>query len=178
MWQTPSRSHLSRRRRRCLIVACLTVAALTCLGLSQWRSGTPVIVYNASRSVPKGFYRVSAATSLRRGDLVLMTTPDSVRGLADARRYLPATVPLIKTVAALPGDQICAFGTRIFINGRLVATRLSHDSEGRPLPSWQGCRTLAKGEFLPLVPDSPRSFDGRYFAAVPVTRVRGRLEPL
>lgn len=178
MWQTPSRSHQHRRRRRLLTMAGLTTVALTCLALSQWRPGTPVIVYNASTSVPKGFYRVFTVTSLQRGDMVLMTTPDSVRDLADERGYLPATVPLIKTVAALPGDKICAFGTRIFIDGRVVATRRIHDSQGRPLPQWQGCRTLSAGEFLPLIPDSPHSFDGRYFGAVPVTLVRGRLEPL
>ncbi|MDC7675164.1 S26 family signal peptidase [Asticcacaulis sp. LKC15W] len=137
-----------------------------------------MVVYNASASVPKGFYRVYPVKVLHRGDVVLMTTPANVRDLADKRRYLPKSVPMIKTVAALPGDEICAIGMTILINGHSIATRQTRDGQGRPLPQWQDCRSLQSGEFLPLNPNSPHSFDGRYFGAVSMALVRGRLEPM
>lgn len=177
MWQKPSPQHQRRRRHRHLCLSAITTAALLSLAFNQWGRQTPMVVYNATASVPKGFYRVYAVKGLHRGDMVLMTTPASVRVLADHRRYLPKSVPMIKTVAALPGDEICAVGMTILINGRSVAIRQSHDGQGRPMPQWDGCRTLNPGEFFPLNPASPHSFDGRYFGAVPTALIRGQLEP-
>lgn len=177
MWQAPSPPHQRRRRRRWLFLSVTTAVALLSLAFNQWGRGMPRVVYNASASAPKGFYRVHPVKVLYRGDRVLMTTPESVRSLADERRYLPTSVPMIKTVAALPGDEVCAIATVITINGESVATRQSHDRQGRSLPQWEGCRTLKPGEFFPLNAGSPASFDGRYFGAVPMSLVRGQMEP-
>ena len=49
---------------------------------------------------------------------------------------------------------------------------------GRPLPVWQGCRTLGTGELLLLNPDHPDSLDGRYFGPLPASAVIGRATPL
>ena len=48
----------------------------------------------------------------------------------------------------------------------------------RPLPVWQGCRTLGTGELLLLNPDHPDSLDGRYFGPLPASAVIGRATPL
>lgn len=177
MWQELSPLHRRRRLRHRVFLSATAAAALVSLAFNSWVGQTPLLVYNASASAPKGFYRVHPVNGLRRGEWVLMTTPESVRALADERRYLPASVPMIKTVAALPGDEICSIGATIRVNGERVATRQSHDRQRRPLPQWQGCRTLRSGEFFPLNADSPYSFDGRYFGAVPMALIRGHLEP-
>jgi type IV secretory pathway protease TraF len=42
----------------------------------------PLIIFNASASAPVGFYRGLPENPMRRGDLVLVETPASVRELA------------------------------------------------------------------------------------------------
>lgn len=138
----------------------------------------PLLVWNASASAPVGLYRRLPAASLQHGDMVLVRLPDQMRGLAGMRRYLPEKVPLIKRVAGLVGDRICACDATIFVNGRALATRREADRIGRPLPRWDGCRTLDADAVFLLMPDAPDSFDGRYFGAIPLTSIIERLAPL
>jgi conjugative transfer signal peptidase TraF len=153
-------------------------AAFVALGASVCPHPTPRLVWNATASAPIGLYRVSPDSSIKRGDLVLVTTPISVRKLAADRNYLPTTVPLVKRIAGAEGDRICANGPAILINGNAVATRLGADRRGRPLPWWHGCRTLKADEIFLLMRDVPDSFDGRYFGSVNTSAVIGKLIPL
>ena len=136
----------------------------------------PRFIWNASASVPVGLYWRSQ-TPPRRGDIALVQVPEPARTLADQRGYLPATVLLIKPVAALTGDQICSQDDTISINGDVVARRLAFDSRGNPMPRWTGCRVL-DGEVFVLAASVPDSFDGRYFGPVPAQAVTGTLTPL
>jgi conjugative transfer signal peptidase TraF len=138
----------------------------------------PLLIYNASASARIGFYRVLPAAPPRRGDLVLVHPPEAARRLATDRGYLPAGVPLVKRVAALSGDTVCAAMQAISINGAAVATRLSADAAARPLPAWSGCHLLGPGELFLLMADVPDSFDSRYFGPVSIGAVVGRLAPL
>jgi len=72
-------------------------------------------------------------------------------------------VPLTKRAAATGGDMVCASEWRILINGRVAATLLAADRQGRSLPSWTGCRNLVRGEVFLLMAEVPQSFDSRYF---------------
>src|SRR3546814_4149287 len=74
--------------------------------------------------------------------MVIARLPDTVRLFAARRHYLPANVPVVKRVAAASGDEVCAAGARIMVNGRLVARRLDRDGAGRPMPWRSGCATL------------------------------------
>src|SRR4051794_27623250 len=78
----------------------------------------PRLVWNASPSAPIGLYAVSPGADFGTGNMVIAWPPANVRLLAESRRYLPLGVPLVKRVAAGPGDQVCASGTAITINGR------------------------------------------------------------
>lgn len=136
----------------------------------------PLIVFNGSASAPIGFYRVRIR-DIERGDLVLVRTPESIGKLLAERRYLPPSVPLIKRVAGLPGDEICRRQADISINGSNVATALRQDNEGHSMPVWSGCRCLGEGEFF-FLQHHPRSFDSRYFGPVRAEQVIGIIEPL
>ena len=150
---------------------------LSVLATSASLIPTPRLVWNASASAPIGFYwRVDGWPS--RGDLVLARAPLWARKLAAERHYLPRNVPIIKRVAAIAGDVVCAFAEAISIDGRLVAKRLASDRMGRPLPQWEGCETLAAGEFFLLMADVPDSFDSRYFGVTERRDIIGRLVPL
>lgn len=163
-----------RRRRRLAIAALISCAAATLAASALWKAPV-LLVWNASASAPTGLYSVHAGRPIRRGDMVVAWTPEPARSLAARRRYLPANVPLVKRVAAVAGDQVCAVGTAISISGRQVAVRRSFDPAGRPMPWWTGCRRLGSGEYL-LLMSSPLSFDGRYFGVTRSGDLLGRAE--
>jgi conjugative transfer signal peptidase TraF len=145
------------------------------LAAARAPGGRPLVVYNASASAPIGDYWVGPPRPLRRGDLVLARTPASVRALAAARGYLPASVFLVKRIAALGGDRVCGDGSVLRIDGRVAARPLRTDRMGRPLVAWRGCRRLRADEVLLLMQGVPASFDGRYFGPTPAGEVVGRL---
>ena len=147
------------------------------IGLAALGRPAPWLVWNASASAPIGLYRVLPGKPAS-GDLVLVRTPDSARQLTAERGYLPQDVPLVKRVAALDGDTVCAADDVISVNGRVVAERLAHDRLGRQLPSWSGCHLLDGGEAFLLMEGVADSFDGRYFGPVPTASIIGRLAPL
>lgn len=162
-WGQGLRGARSRRRRlarRSLAIAGLAIALATTIALPPH----PLLVWNASASAPIGLYRVGRA-DLATGDMVIAWPPAGARDFAARRHYLPANVPLVKRVAAEPGDTICALGAEIFVNGGRIAERLDRDGAGRPMLRWSGCFTLRHGALFLLMADSPTSFDGRYFGA-------------
>lgn len=166
-WWTPKRA----------LVLALTV--LVCAGLSVVSAlkPRPWAVWNVSGSVPIGLYLVVTSSSLRRGDLALVTLPHSARNLAAERNYLPSDRPAIKHVAAIEGDSVCAVSGSVYINGMRRAGVLLHDRRGRQLRSWAGCLRLAHGQIF-LLNDAPASFDGRYFGPSSKQDVIGILKPL
>ncbi len=166
-----------RGRRHPRTVLALTLFGLGLIGLATLARPAPWLVWNASASAPIGLYRVLPGKPIR-GDLVLVRTPSSVRQLAAERGYLPQNVPLVKRVAALDGDIVCAADDVISVNGRVVAERLARDRLGRPLPAWTGCQTLGPDDVFLLMEDVTGSFDGRYFGPVRRAAIIGRLAPL
>ncbi|MBB5708423.1 conjugative transfer signal peptidase TraF [Sphingopyxis panaciterrulae] len=150
-----------RWRRAPWIVGCAGLAAA--LAATLFAPPRPRLLWNASASAPVGLYGVGEVAPLARGDMVIARLPVEFRLFAARRHYLPANVPLVKRVAAVPGDEVCAAGARVMVNGRLVARRLDRDGAGRPMPWWSGCTELGTGEVFLLMTDSRASFDGRYF---------------
>ncbi len=153
-----------------------TLSACAVLALAT--PGTPCLIWNATASAPTGLYLVQSATSPRRGDLVLAFPPRYAQELAARRGYLLFGVPLVKYIAAVGGDRICGHRKSVAINGRYAAFRLDADSLHRPLPTWNGCRTLSKSAVLLLNADVAHSFDGRYFGPISTTALLGILVPL
>lgn len=160
--------------RRHLLLAVLVSALVTALLASLFWPPRPLLVWNASASSPMGLYRVFPAGALRRGDMVIAWAPPAARALAARRHYLPGNVPLVKQVAAIAGDWVCAEGDAIFVNEALVARRLERDPAGRPLPWWSDCRALGPGEAFLLMPGGPGSFDGRYFGITQASEIVGQ----
>jgi conjugative transfer signal peptidase TraF len=165
------------RRVRARKTIAIAAIGLGLLGFTTFAKPTPWLIWNASASAPIGLYRVAAGTPAR-DDLVLVRLPDFVGYLAAQRRYLPLNVPLVKRLAALPTEHVCAFNDAIIIGGDIVARLRKIDTQGRPLPWWNGCRALNQNEVFLLGSDKNRSFDSRYFGPVPAENVIGRLVPL
>jgi len=133
----------------------------------------PRLVWNASASAPVGLYAVAPGSSAEPGDMVIAHVPMPWQRFAATRRYMPINVPLVKRVAAAAGDEVCALGQEIFVNGRWTAARRVVDGAGRPMPKWSGCVRL-RGRQLFLLMDAPASFDGRYFGVTEGIDVVGK----
>lgn len=165
-----------RRIRARKTIAVATIG-LSLIGFAAFVKPSPWLVWNASASAPVGLYRIGSETPAR-GDLVLVRAPKSAADLAAERGYLPRNMALVKHLAALPGEHVCAFNEAIIIGGEIVARRLATDAQSRPLPWWNACRRLADNEIFLLGSDANRSFDSRYFGPVPAANIIGRLVPL
>ena len=158
------------------------LALLVCCGLVALAWPLPMtphlrVVYNASDSVPRGWYRIIPAHSLPVGSIVLVVLPVDVSTLAAQRGYLPGRIPLLKRVAAVAPQQVCIAQQQVTIDGVVVGTVLTVDSQGRTLPAWQQCRALREGELFLLSATHPASFDSRYFGPVHLASVLGTAHP-
>jgi conjugative transfer signal peptidase TraF len=138
----------------------------------------PVLLWNASDSAPIGLYMLRANQPLVRGDMVAATLAEPYRSLAYTRRYLPRDVPLIKQIAAVSGDTVCAQGDNIIINQRRVTQRKRSDAQARALPRWQGCIRLGARQYFLLMNKHPASFDGRYFGVTDAQNIIGKVRLL
>jgi len=160
-WGDALRAAKLRRRRLGKRIAVGAIGASIVLGSAVFPPA-PRLVWNASASAPIGLYSVSPGALPDPGDMAIARVPEPHRRLAATRHYLPMNVPLVKRVAAVAGDEVCALGQEIFVNGRWIAERRIADGAGRPMPWWSGCVRL-RGRQLFLLMDTPTSFDGRYF---------------
>ncbi|MET4898732.1 S26 family signal peptidase [Sphingomonadaceae bacterium jetA1] len=177
-WHPPLARQLRARRRPLIIAGGIGLALLGATAALDFAGPpAPRLIWNASASAPIGLWRIHPGMAVRTGDMVLATTPDAVRQLAAQRHYLPANVPLLKRIAARDGDEVCALGYEIFINGRWIAERLDADRHGRPLPWWNGCEHLRDGRVF-LLMDTAESFDGRYFGPISETAIIGKAVPI
>lgn len=160
------------------LVFSLSVVAIAVIGFSALTDLPPRITFNPSPSASQGFYLVHQTDALEVGDLVLVQVPEAFESMVVERQYIGPNVPLLKRVVALPGDHVCHRGGAVFVNGRYVASALRSDSAGRPMPIWQGCRTLDGHEFFALMEGVETSLDSRYFGPFDRKLVLGTAEPL
>jgi conjugative transfer signal peptidase TraF len=161
------------------ILAPLAVATLC--GATLWqivRPSAPKILYNPSPSAPIGWYRLRPDQDFVRGDLVAAFAPEEAQKLAVERHYLPPNIPLIKTVWAVAGEEICHTKSVVQVTNRPALVVLARDSQGRPLPSRDGCYTLAEDEVFLVSTDVQTSFDSRYFGPVLVPDILGPVQYL
>ncbi|WP_414711324.1 MULTISPECIES: S26 family signal peptidase [Spongiibacter] len=168
------RWHIRLHLWACFMVLLLMAGSLFALAWVAFTPPTARVIYNASDSVPMGWYRVTplddiSATqpdAIAVDSIVLTRLPASVAILADQHGYLPLQVPLLKRVGAVAPEHVCISGGNVRIDGVQVAAILPADAQGRPLPVWQQCRPLVDDELFLLSNTTPASFDSRYFGPV------------
>jgi conjugative transfer signal peptidase TraF len=163
---------------RRMAIALLTAFALATLAWSAFGTHGPRLVYNASDSVPMGWYRIRHADSLTVGNIVLARLPAAWAEFAERRGYLPARIPILKRIGAVAPQQVCIRGRIVHVDGVLAGAALPHDRLGRSMPAWEVCRRLAGDELFLLSNDNPASFDSRYFGPISSSTVVGLAEPI
>lgn len=175
-------SDIHVRSRRALQAAILLCAPFLLLYATFRFVGIRV---NFTSSLERGFYVISrrssanlvefcpegeaAATSLERGYRTPGgTCPDG-------------SSPLLKPIAAVPGDQVEVTTYGVRVNGKLVPNSAAHskDHRGRPLKPWPcGKYIVPTGKLWVLSDFNSWSFDSRYFGPIPSSIVQHRLRPL
>ena len=163
-------------RHRKTLAAVLVAVSL--IGISMWIEPPPRLIWNASPSVPIGFYRVRVGDTVSHGDLAVVAPPPAMARFLDKGGYLPLGLPLLKRVAGVPGQTVCRIGDTISIDSEAIALAQRTDRLGRLLPVWSGCRTLAADQIFFLNADREDSLDGRYFGPLPAATVIGRATPM
>ena len=166
---------LSVRRAATVYVAVVGAGLVVASAADVW----PLrLMYNASASVPIGFYAVGEVDDPAVGDLVVAFLPPSSEQLLVERGYIAPAIPVLKHVAARAGQRVCRVGDVVTFDDRTVAQALDVDDEGRPLPRWSGCRAIGPGEVFLLNAAASASFDGRYFGPVSTASIIGKATPL
>lgn len=156
----------------------VTCCAATSLAVAAFVPIPLKLVWNASASTPIGLYAVHPTGRLGLADLVVVRAPEPLASFLAEGGYLPRDAPLMKRVAALPGQHICRCGHTVSVDGVVTAEALDRDRLGRLLPTWQGCRMVGEGEVFLLNWQVRDSLDGRYFGPLPASSVVGRVVPL
>ena len=157
-----------QRRKIVLAVSALAVAAMVMKPLFD---PVPLVIWNASNSVPIGWYFVSKRQP-NLGEIAVIRPTEWVEIYASARGYLPLQTPLLKPVRAIKGSFVCRFRRFVLIDGKLVARAKYLDTNHRMLPAWKGCRALKSDEIF--APGQHRdSFDSRYFGPINRTQILG-----
>jgi conjugative transfer signal peptidase TraF len=140
------------------------------------KAGAPLLVWNASPSVPIGLYRLTSRPS-QTAALAVVRLPESLRIFAEARGYLRPGALLIKPIGADVGDTVCRHGALVTVNGLIVARARTLDAAGRSLPVWSGCFRLGATDIF-VLSAVPGSFDGRYIGPIDHAHVMGFALPV
>ena len=165
-----------------LSVLGLGAAAIALIAGLGWLGGFRL---NATPSYPLGLWRIERPNApVKVGDLVFICMPESPGlSLGLERGYLRAGLcpggagPLIKTVAAMPGERV-EVGRSVTIDGRPLAhSRVSLvDAERRTLAAYAG--GIVPPGHLYLHSDYAGSYDSRYFGPIPDAGLLGLARPV
>ena len=138
----------------------------------------PVLLYNPSYSAKVGWYRLTTSEPPELGSQVAAYAPQWARKLADERGYLPYDYPLIKTVWAIEGDEVCYNKSSVSVPKYPVISLQAQDVLGRDMPVRSGCIVLKSGQYMLLSPDVQTGFDSRYFGPVELGNILGKVKYL
>ena len=169
-------------RRRLLMFLAGAGGAIAALAAIAYMAGFRL---NLTPSEPLGLWRIVALQRpVEVGDLVFICPPatasfEEARRRGYVRRGLchRGFAPLIKTVAALPGQHV-EIGANVTVDGRPLPSSIvrASDGEGRPITPFKTGIVPLRNLFL----HSPfaSSYDSRYFGPVPDTGLLGLARPV
>ena len=151
------------------------VITLAVIGTSAQilRPPIPRLLYNPSESAAVGWYQLRPKEVPKRSDQVAAYAPSWARNLAEERGYLPSDYPLIKTVWAVAGEEVCYINQSVSVPKRPDIPVLGQDVLGRAMPQMSGCHVLKQGQYLLMSPYVQTGFDSRYFGPVDAKNIIG-----
>ena len=156
----------------------MTSASVMGVSIPAYLPTSHHLIWNASASVPIGLYVINSPSTLKVGDLVAFMPEEPLAAFMVGRGYIGRDTPLIKHVAALPGQQVCRADSTVTVDEMPVGDALDRDRQGRPLPVWRGCKRVAEGEIFLMNRSVPDSLDGRYFGTIRSRAILGKVSPV
>ena len=104
----------------------LVATTLAALGVGYpWLAPMPVkLIWNASASVPIGFYTIDVGGPFEVTNLVAVDAPEPLATFLAERGYLPKGVPLMKRILAVSGQTVCRSNLIISVDGVEVGAAL------------------------------------------------------
>lgn len=169
-------------RQRALVVVATGVALLSTVALAGQMAGLRI---NLTPSYPLGLWRlVPLDRGVEIGDLIFICPPQSqIFKRALERGYVRRGLcpgwlsPLIKTVVALPGQQI-KIADVVMVDGRALphSAIRTKDAEGRALDLFPG--GIVPAGHLFVHSSFAGSYDSRFFGPIPTSGLLGRADPL
>lgn len=162
-----------REKRRRAIRLLVSAALVIGLGDLTGSLGSHFVRVNTSQSLPRGLYR-PVELPLDRNRLISACLPLSVAGFGRTRGYLPpgrcpgGAAPVLKYLAAVPGDLVEVSASGILVNGVFLSqsSPRSHDFRGRRLLAVLAGRYRLHHCYWLAAPHL-QSWDSRYFGCVP-----------
>lgn len=144
---------------------------------------------NTSSSMPCGIWHIEPIPAqITRGMIVTACLPPGpIARMALQRGYVGlgdcpgGAEPLLKPIAAIPGDVVQVTADGISVNGTPIpnAAPLSRDGDGRSLPAMpRGEYVVPPGSVWLLSSYSRDSFDGRYFGRIPMASIQSAARPV
>lgn len=125
----------------------------------------PVIYTNDTESAPRGIYVVAPDQYLTYGDYVIVHSPVDIPDI-----HIPKDFPLLKRVAAFPGDTYTVTDSTFKANGEIYT--IHHLPWLPQLP--HGTFAVPEGTMLFLNPPED-SLDSRYFGPIPMANVERKV---
>ncbi|CAM5331782.1 Conjugative transfer signal peptidase TraF OS=Sphingobium scionense OX=1404341 GN=GGQ90_003448 PE=4 SV=1 [Sphingobium scionense] len=104
--------------RRGWTIATASAASLFAVSFTAVAALNPLprVIWNASASAPLGLYRIEPDRDPSVGTLVAVTPPAPLAWWLAERGYLGERVPLLKHVAAKPGQFVCRIGAVVSVD--------------------------------------------------------------
>ena len=154
------------------------IMSLLCVGWGMRKSTvnyvTWPVFYNASTSLPTGWYTMQTRIQLKRGDIIRLCLPAHIGRHAVGQGYVHrgtcagGSRHVGKPVVALAGDTVDVHleGVRVNRGPIIMAPIQRHDRRGHMMLTARGHYVLEDDECFLLSTYSEYSFDSRYFGPV------------
>ncbi len=173
------------RRTAILILSQCAAAGLLAFAAHHIYSHLPNYGYywNSTASLPLGLYRVANYTT----NYVIFCPTGAVAQVSDGRTDRGAgscpdgRAPILKQIAARPGDIVQVSPAFIAVNGRRLKNTQQYrqDSQKRPMPLVpRGTYTVQAGTLWVLSEFNPTSFDSRYFGPIRSSDINHYVRPI
>lgn len=162
------------------ILALLTTAGFVTATFLAEEAGLRI---NTTESAPVGLWAVDIEPSIMRGNLVAICPPavPVVKAMAEVRPLYrgdcegSGIVPLLKPVAAIPGDTVTIRkNENAAVNGKEIPNTSANSALAWP----DGTYTVKSGEVWVFSTYSADSFDSRYFGPVDTANILGTARPV
>ncbi len=170
----PRSTHISRLYPLFLGLTVLVVLLLASRYLST------KIVFQITGSMPRGIYIIATPQKIDRGQTIIFSLPQSIRGMIEDRQWVPPNVSmLMKDVYGVPDDMILVNDKGLSINGEHLGSVKKYDNQGLPLAQQNRDMEyrLKDAEYFAACP-SDNSYDSRYFGPVHRKHIKGVVRPL